>query len=96
MDVDATGSNIAEIPLGIVFEIIGHGYPERLLAPLQIVLVDDSGNGAALAHTSTVADEEAGSAAVGQEVVVGLGGVRNGLQLEGAQLATVDGLGGNG
>lgn len=94
MDIDARGSNVAEITFGIVFEIIGHGYPERLLATLQIVLIDDARNGATLANTSAIANEEAGTTAIGQQMIMGLRCIRDGLQLECAQLAAVDGFGG--
>jgi len=96
MDIDARGSDVAEIPLGIVLEIIGHGYPQRLLAALQIVLVDDAGDCATLAHTSAISDQETSPTSVRKQVIVRLGGVRNGLQLQGTKMSAVYRLVGQG
>lgn len=96
MHIDARCTNVAEIPFGIVFEIIRYGYPQCLLASLQIVLINDTGYGATLAHAGTIANEKTSPAAIGQEMIVCLRCIRNGLQLQGTQLATVYGFGGYG
>ena len=36
--VDSFGSDIFEIPFGIVLEIVGHGHPDGLLAALKKIL----------------------------------------------------------
>ena len=52
--VDSFCSYILEISLRIVLEIVGHGHPDGLLAPLKEVLQDEAGNGTTFANTSTV------------------------------------------
>ena len=93
-NLNTTCANVTEIPLRIILQIIGDTEPESLLASQQVVLVDDSGDGAALADAGAVADQKAAAVVVGQEVGVLLAGVGDRLQLQRGQgPALVHGLG---
>ena len=92
MDVYTGGPNVLEISFCVVLEVVADGNPDGPLPALAPVLVDDARNGPALAHAGSVANQEAGPVPVGQELVVLLRGVNDGFQLQGGQLALVDGL----
>lgn len=63
--------------------------PEGPLSANQIILEDDASDGPALTNTSTISNEEARTVAAGQEVLMFLASVDNGLQLQGWQVAIV-------
>ena len=51
---DLAGADVAQVAIGVVLEVVGHGHPDGLLAAVQVVLVDETGDRAALADTGTV------------------------------------------
>ena len=55
MNGDALGSDVLQVPLGVVLEVVGDRNPDGLFAALQEVLVNESGNRSAFADTSAVA-----------------------------------------
>ena len=55
MNGDALGSDVLQVPLGVVLEVVGDRNPDGLFAALQEVLVNESGNRTAFADTSAVA-----------------------------------------
>ncbi len=55
MNVDPLGSDVLEISLGVVLEVVGHRHPDGLLSALQEVLEDEAGDGTTFADTGTVA-----------------------------------------
>lgn len=76
-------SNVEQVTLCVVLEVRADAEPERPFASSEVVLIDDTGYSAALAHTGAVANEETGSTAVGEKVLMLLTGVDDRFKLEG-------------
>lgn len=54
MHVNFGGSNIPQVPLGVILEVVGDGHPNSSLATLQVVLEYDARDRTAFTHTGTV------------------------------------------